>query len=75
MLPNFGLPPNYSPLFIDSSRIGLSTEHVVQLTSITEMPPPPVVHTIARGPFNDPRYIYHDTGSHNYDQEDKKEKE
>lgn len=56
--PKFGLPPNHSLPFFDASRVGPSTQHVVQLPVITKAPPPPVVHTI-------PRYAYHNASSHN----------
>lgn len=32
-----------------------------------------MVHTMAPGPFDDPRYAYHDVGSYNDDPEDKDE--
>lgn len=71
--PEFGLPPNYSSPFTDASGVGSSTQHVVQLPIIPEMKPPLVIHTMALRPFNDPRYAYHDVGSHNDDSEERKE--
>lgn len=63
----FGLPPNYSPPFADSSRVRPSTYYVVQLPVITKASPP-VIQTIAQGPFDDPCYAYHDVGAQNDDQ-------
>lgn len=63
----FGFLPNYSPSFADALVVGRSTQHMVQLPAILEMQPPCVVHTMAPRPSDDPRYAYHDVGSHNDD--------
>lgn len=58
--PSYDLPPNYIISFMNASGVGPSTQHIIQIMVTTEAPP--LVHTFAQGPFDDPCFAYRASG-------------
>lgn len=65
MWPPYGLPPNYSPPFKETSGVVQSTQHVLHLPLFTEAHSVihttayHVVHPMVQPYFEDPHHVYH----------------
>ncbi|XP_058761261.1 uncharacterized protein LOC131634621 [Vicia villosa] len=69
--PEFGLPENFSPTYVNASMVGQTSRQVFQPPVFSE--PPPVVHTTAQvvpARYDNPLYDYRSVGSRSVSQGD-----
>ncbi|XP_058784472.1 uncharacterized protein LOC131659277 [Vicia villosa] len=69
--PEFGLPENFSPTYVNASMVGQTSRQVFQPPVFSE--PPPVVHTVAQAVparYDNPLYDYRSVGSRSVSQGD-----
>lgn len=67
--PEFGLPHNFSPAFMNEMGIGPSNQQSFQILMVTEQQP--IVHTMVQNPLKDNLSMHNEFGSH--EQTDKAE--
>lgn len=67
--PEFGLPPNFSPSFMNEIGIGTSNQQSLKIPMVNEQQP--IVHTIPQNHFEDNLSMHNEFGSH--EQTDKAE--
>ncbi|XP_058729685.1 uncharacterized protein LOC131601811 [Vicia villosa] len=69
--PEFGLPENFSPTYVNASMVGQTSRQIFQPPVFSE--PPPVVHTVAQAVpahYDNPLYDYRSVGSQSVSQGD-----
>ncbi|XP_058767291.1 uncharacterized protein LOC131640956 [Vicia villosa] len=69
--PEFGLPENFSPTYVNASMVGQTSRQVFQPPVFSK--PPPVVHTVAQAVparYDNPLYDYRSVGSRSVSQGD-----